>query len=50
MISPGTTPGVKDATKYNHYSMLRTTEEMLGQPTTVGGAASAPSMRAGFGL
>ena len=50
VISPGTTPGVKDATKYNHYSMLRTTEEMLGLPTTVGGAASAPSMRAGFGL
>jgi hypothetical protein len=30
----------------DHYSLLRTTEEMLGITTHLGKAATAPSMRA----
>jgi phosphatidylinositol-3-phosphatase len=48
VISPST-HGVRDATPYNHYSLLRTTEELLGLPL-LGNAASANSMVAGFGL
>jgi phosphatidylinositol-3-phosphatase len=48
VISP-TTKGITSATTFNHYSMLRTTEEILGLPL-IGGAASATSMRAAFGL
>jgi hypothetical protein len=50
VISPSTPAGLKVGTRYDHYAMLRTTEEMLGLPTTVGAAASAPSMRADFHL
>jgi hypothetical protein len=48
VISP-TTKGITSATTFNHYSMLRTTEEILGL-RLIGGAASATSMRAAFGL
>jgi hypothetical protein len=37
------------ATRFDHYSMLRTTEEMLGLGF-VGNAATAASMRGAFGL
>ena len=50
VLSPSTPAGMVDAGSYNHYSMLRTTEEMLGLPVTLGGAVGAMSMRAGFGL
>jgi hypothetical protein len=49
VMSPYTTPGVQPGTRFDHYSLLRTTEELLGLPL-LGQAASAPSMRAAFGL
>jgi phosphatidylinositol-3-phosphatase len=48
VIAPSVTPGTQISTKFNHYSMLRTTEEMLGINTYLGGAASAASMRSAF--
>ena len=48
VISP-TTSQVQSSTAYTHYSMLRTTEEILGLPL-IGGAASATSMRGAFHL
>ena len=49
VISPQTHAGTRSAGRFTHYSLLRTTEEMLGLKT-VGAAAKAPSMRAAFGL
>jgi hypothetical protein len=49
VISPSTKPGTKHATHFNHYSLLRTTEEMLELPK-IGQAKSATSMRHAFGL
>jgi len=49
VVSPTTSPGTLAAARYDHYSMLRTTEELLGLPL-LGEAATAPSMRAAFGL
>ena len=48
VISPFT-HGVSDATPYTHYSLLRTTEELLGLPL-LGNAASANSMLGKFGF
>jgi hypothetical protein len=48
VISPYTR-GVKDPTPYTHYSLLRTTEELLGVPL-LGNAASANSMLGKFGF
>jgi phosphatidylinositol-3-phosphatase len=48
VISPYT-HGVKDPTPYSHYSLLRTTEELLGLPL-LGNAASATSMLGRFGF
>lgn len=48
VISPYTYD-VKDSTPYSHYSLLRTTEELLGLPL-LGNAATANSMVANFGL
>jgi hypothetical protein len=48
VLSP-TTSHVQPSTAFTHYSMLRTTEEMLGLPP-IGGAVSAASMRAAFHL
>jgi phosphatidylinositol-3-phosphatase len=48
VVSPYT-HGVKDPTPYTHYSLLRTTEELLGLPL-LGDAASATSMRGKFGF
>jgi hypothetical protein len=52
VIAPSVIPGTKGADRYTHYSMLRTTEEMLGLSTTALGAnvSNAPSMRAAFGF
>ncbi len=49
VVSPYTVAGTQDATFYTHYSMLRTTEELLGLPL-LGLAASANSMTAAFNL
>jgi hypothetical protein len=40
----------RSATAFNHYSLLRTTEELLWISTYLGNAATATSMRSAFGL
>jgi hypothetical protein len=52
VISPSTPAGARVATRFDHYSMLRTAEEMLGLRTDELGpnVAGAPSMRPGFNL
>lgn len=50
VVSPHTRPGTTSRRRFSHYSMLRTTEEMLGIRKRLGAAASAPSMRRAFGL
>ena len=48
VISPYT-HAVQDDTSYTHYSLLRTTEQLLGLPL-LGNAASANSMLGKFGF
>ena len=48
VIAPSVPTGTRVATTYNHYSMLRTTEELLGFNTYLGSAATASSMRSSF--
>jgi phosphatidylinositol-3-phosphatase len=52
VVSPSTPAGTTSATPFSHYSLLRTTEEMLGITTFLGhaGDAGTLSMRAAFGL
>ena len=50
MIAPSVPPGTVSASLFNHYSLLRTTEEMLGIGRLLGEAAGAASMRAAFNL
>ncbi len=50
VVSPYTRPGTRSARAFTHYSLLRTTETLLGIPTVLGKAASAASMRSAFGL
>jgi hypothetical protein len=49
VIAPPVHPRARSGTAYTHYSLLRTTEEMLGLGL-LGNASSATSMRRGFGL
>ena len=49
VISPSTLPGTQSSTLFNHYSMLASTEQLLGLPP-LGQAAGANSMIAGFNL
>jgi hypothetical protein len=49
VISPFTTPGTSSATNFTHYSLLRTTEEIL-YVSLLGSAAGASSMRSAFNL
>jgi phosphatidylinositol-3-phosphatase len=49
VIAPTVAGGTRSATPFTHYSLLRTTEEMLGL-APLGDAASAGSMRSAFGL
>ncbi len=48
IASPYTPAGTTSATSFNHYSLLRTTEELLGTANYLGNAASAASMRNAF--
>ena len=48
VVSPYT-HAVKSSTSYNHYSLLRTAEDLLGVPA-LGSAASATPMETAFGL
>lgn len=50
VVSPATAPGTRSAAFFTHYSLLRTTEEMLGIQDLLGGARRAHSMRAAFNL
>jgi hypothetical protein len=50
VASAGTPRGTRSATPFNHYSLLRTTEEILGLRGRLGAAARAGSMRTAFGL
>jgi len=49
VIAPSIPTGTRSATEFTHYSMLRTTEELLGLPY-LANAATATSMRADFHL
>jgi len=49
VASPSTQGGTQSATLFNHYSLLLTTEELLGLPA-LGQAASANSMLSAFKL
>ena len=49
VISPTTVPGTQSATLFNHYSLLGTTEQLLGLPS-LGLAQGANSMQSAFGL
>jgi hypothetical protein len=50
VLAPSVKPGTASSTPFDHYSMLRTTEELLGLKTLLGDAASAESMRGAFNL
>ncbi len=49
VISPSTPAGSTSATAFNHYSLLATTEQLLGLPA-LGQAVSAATMTAAFNL
>ena len=48
VVAPSVRPGTIAPSRFDHYSLLRTTEELLGIHTFLGAAASAPSMRTAF--
>jgi len=52
VISPSTKPGTQSTRLFNHYSLLRTTERLLGVPNgnLLGGARRARNMRHQFRL
>ncbi|HTC81532.1 MAG TPA: alkaline phosphatase family protein [Acidimicrobiia bacterium] len=50
VISPTTRPGTASDTPFDHYALLRTTEDMLGIGDHLGRAATARSMRSAFRL
>ena len=50
VVAPHTRPGTRAAARFDHYALLRTTDELLGLPVNLGAAARARSMRAAFGL
>ncbi|MEO7982353.1 MAG: alkaline phosphatase family protein, partial [Sporichthyaceae bacterium] len=50
VVAPSVRSGTTSGTTFDHYSLLRTTEELLGLPPTLGKAATAASMRDAFGL
>jgi len=49
VVSPSTVPGTQSSTLFNHYSLLASTEQLLGVPM-LGEAATANSMLAAFNL
>jgi phosphatidylinositol-3-phosphatase len=52
VISPTTPAGTRSSTLFNHYSLLKTTEQLLGLPANLGHAAdpATGSMRGAFNL
>jgi hypothetical protein len=49
VVSPSTPAGAQSSTLFNHYSLLGTTEQLLGLPL-LGQAASSPTMTSAFNL
>jgi len=49
VVSPSTAPGTQSSALFNHYSLLATTEQLLGLPF-LGQAASAATMLSAFNL
>lgn len=49
VIAPSVIPGTRSTQRFDHYALLRTTEDIFGLGH-LGSAASAPSMRAAFHL
>ena len=49
VVSPTTKPGTRSGTLFNHYSLLGTTEQLLGLPL-LGEAKRVHSMTSAFGL
>jgi phosphatidylinositol-3-phosphatase len=49
VVSPSTQAGTSSSTLFNHYSLLGTTEQLLGLPP-LGAASSYPTMTAAFNL
>jgi phosphatidylinositol-3-phosphatase len=49
VVSPSTPAGRRSGELFNHYSLLRTTEDLLGLGH-LGEAAAATSMSGAFGL
>jgi phosphatidylinositol-3-phosphatase len=49
VVGPSTAAGTNSSALFSHYSLLRTTEQLLGV-AALGEAASAPSMLSAFGL
>jgi phospholipase C len=49
VISPSTVPGSTSSALFNHYSLLGTTEQLLGLPA-LGNASSFPTMTSAFNL
>jgi hypothetical protein len=50
VIAPSVSPGTRSSAQFDHFSLLRTTEEMLGLTPLLGRAATTPSMRNAFHL
>jgi hypothetical protein len=50
VVAPTVPRGVRVGTRFDHYSMLRTTEQLLGLRPFLGAASTAASMRRGFHL
>ena len=50
VVSPSTIPRTRSGQAFTHYSLLRTTEEMLGVNELLGSASRSSSMRAAFNL
>jgi phosphatidylinositol-3-phosphatase len=50
VVAPRTPAGTTSRIHFNHYSLLRTTEELLGIRRRLGAAAQARGMRSAFGL
>jgi hypothetical protein len=48
VIAPSVRPGSAPSKRFDHYALLRTTEELLGLHSFLEAAASAPSMRTAF--
>lgn len=50
VVAPSVPPGTRSAVALDHYSLLRSTEEMLGLSPLLGAASSATDLRAPFHL